>query len=249
MDYYMTMTNKLTKFFRDTSNILNAEFSRSSSIKHAGEKGRNREFFINHFLKKAFPQKFVIETGEIIDSLQNTSQQCDIIIYDEEMPTFDFGASKSFLSGGVLAHIEVKSNLTNKDLNDVILKTNSVKNLERDIDQSMSFGDPPSKIFSCCFAYEGMEKETFKDKINKIYSLQDSYASNETIDIICVLNKYIMHKHFDPFTNKLRLEFLDSKEDSLMFFFKKLFLGMQKNWAGIARIDKYFGENLKVETF
>ena len=103
-------------FFRNTSKILKSEFDRSSEVGHSGLKGQDREIFIQNFLTKSFPKKFVIETGEVVDSKDTKSKQADIVIYDEFMPIFDYGFTKHFLSGGVLAHIEVKSNLTSDEL-------------------------------------------------------------------------------------------------------------------------------------
>ena len=76
----------LKNFFRNTSNILEQEFHRSSSIKNTSLKGQDREIFIQNFLTKSFPKKFVIETGEIIDSKDKKSKQADIVMYDEFMP-------------------------------------------------------------------------------------------------------------------------------------------------------------------
>jgi hypothetical protein len=223
-------------FFKDTTRILQAEFQRSGTVKHGGEKGRNREYFIDNFLKKAFPQKFVIGTGEIIDSSEKVSKQADIVVYDEHLPVFDYGSSKHFLSGGVLAHIEVKSNLDGAELEDVVRKTQSVKNLSRDIDQTISFGPPPKTIFSCCFAYKGLTKENFKKKFIELHEAEDS--SEKIIDAICVLGEYVMIKKSDT----QEIVFYDTKEDSLLVFFSRLFYAMQKNWAGVPNIGKYVGK-------
>lgn len=231
--------NRLQDFFISTSNILKADFDRSAQINHNGDKGKNREYFINNFLKKSFPQKFVIGNGEIIDSAEQISKQADIIIYDEHMPVFDYGSSHHFLSGGVLAHIEVKSYLDTKEIEDVFQKTASVKILNRDIDSSMSFGHTPTSIFSCCFAYTGLKKEAFKEKFTEqIKKLGDD---KKEINLICVLNEYFVLKWFNQASNRFEFCFVEMKENTLMYFFIHLFNAMQKNWAGIPQINKYLG--------
>ena len=230
----------LKDFFRKTSEVLNSEFERSSNIKHAVSKGQNRELFIKNFLTKSFPKKFVIGTGEILDSDDKRSKQADIVIYDEFMPIFDYGSTKHFLTEGVLAHIEIKSKLTTAKLKEALNITKSVKLLKRDINPTMTFGNLPKTIFSCIFAYEGLSKETFKEELQEFY--KEEKDINNMVDAICVLNKYVMAKVFDEKERKVKIAFFESKEDSLMAFFARLFGGIQKNWSGIPNLYKYLGE-------
>ncbi len=58
----------IQNFFRNTSKILKSEFDRSYEVGHSGLKGQDREIFIQNFITKSFPKKFVIGTGEIVDS-------------------------------------------------------------------------------------------------------------------------------------------------------------------------------------
>jgi hypothetical protein len=231
--------SKIRSYFKDVSKVLEAQARLSSNVQHKGLIGQNREVFIRNFIKKSFPKKFVIGTGEIIDSSDNLSKQADIIIYDEFMPTFDYGSSKHFLSGGVLAHIEVKSNLNTDKLNEALEVTKSVKKINRDIDASLHFGDLPKTINSFIFAYDGVSKETFKKKVLEFY--KDEKDMNNVVDAICVLNKYVMVKIFNK-DKLVSLGFFETQEDSLMAFFGRLFDAMHKNWAGIPNIYKYLGD-------
>lgn len=230
----------LKRYFQDISKILKSQSELSSNISHHGLIGQNREVFIQNFIKKSFPQKFVIGTGEIIDSSDNLSKQADIVIYDEFMPSFDYGASKHFLSGGVLAHIEVKSNLNSEKLKEALDTTKSIKSLNRDIDASMHLGNLPQKISSFLFAYDGMTKETFKQKIQEYYNGESDI--DNFVDAVCVLNKYVMIKVIDPETKGNKITFLETKEDGLMIFFSRLFDALHKNWAGIPNLYKYLGD-------
>lgn len=235
----------LKKFFRDTSEVLNSEFKRSSGIDNTSLKGQDREIFIKNFLTKSFPKKFVIETGEIIDSSNNKSKQADIVIYDEFMPIFDYGSSKHFVSGGVLSHIEIKSNLNSTELTKALDVTKSIKKLNRDIDSTMIIGNLPKTMPSFLFAYDGVEKETFKRHINEFY--KEEKDIDNIIDGVCVLNKYVMLKSMTT-EGKIVCVFYDTKEDSLMTFFIRLFDAIYKNWQGRPNLYKYMG-NLDFDTF
>lgn len=240
----------LQDFFKNTSKILESEFSRTSGIKHSGSKGSDRELFIKEFLMKSFPKKFVIGSGEILDSSDNKSKQADIVIYDEFMPVFDYGSTKHFLSGGVFAHIEIKSYLDSSKLEEALDITNSIKKLKRDLEfVTLSFGKPPKTIFSCIFAYDGLSKEAFNKSFEKYYKEKPTDIEN-MVDAICVLNKYTMIKFSlpkkDPTTGKtkqeIKLGFLETNNDSLMIFFARLFQAVCKNWAGMPDLFKYLGD-------
>ncbi|MCC7160512.1 hypothetical protein IT399_02230 [Candidatus Nomurabacteria bacterium] len=231
---------KIQTFFRDTTNILLAEFSRTKNIEHNVSKGNNREFFIENFIKKSFPSKFVIGTGEILDSEDNISKQADVVIYDEFMPVFDYSASQHFLSEGVLSHIEVKSNLTSTELITALGVTKTIKSLKKEIDSFMTIGELSKKVFSCIFSYDGIDKETFKKGVLEYYKTESDI--NNCVDIICVLNKYVMVKNFNQKSSTWELVFFETKEDSLMVFFTRLFDSMYKNWAGQPNINKYLGQ-------
>jgi hypothetical protein len=230
---------KLQQFFKDTSAILFAEFQRSRSVQHTTLKGRDREVFIESFLKKSFPSKFVIGTGEILDAKDNVSGQADIIIYDEYMPVFDYSSTKHFLSEGVFAHIEIKSDLTGDEVTKALDITASIKKLEREIKPIMHTGEINNKVFSCLFAYSGQTKETFKKHVLEYYKNESSIDNK--IDMIAVLNKYIALKNVNT-EGQLELLFFETASDTLMIFFAILYNAMYKNWMGQPDLNKYLGD-------
>lgn len=231
---------KIQNFFRDTSGILSAEYARSSNILHHGSIGSNREFFIENFIKKSFPSKFIVGSGEVLDSEDNVSKQADIIIYDECMPIFDYSSTKHFLSEGVFAHIEVKSNLTSVELTTALDVTKSIKTLKREINFSTSVGDI-KKASSFIFAYEGTKKELFKNKVLEYYATRNSM--DDCVNAICVLDKYVMIKMFDHESASWKFGFYETGADSLMVFFTVLYDSMYKNWTGQPDLNKYLGNS------
>ncbi len=202
----------------------------------------NREIFIEDFLTCLFPKKFVIGTGEVIDSKGRISEQADVIVYDEFMPVFDYGATKHFLSSGVFAHVEVKSILNKQSLEKSLNITKTIKTLERDLEEdvSMVHGELPKKISSFIFSYGGMSAESCKKHFENFY--KNEIEIDNKIDAICVLNEYIIYKELDRVTGIVEFRFKKSKGDTLMLFFNEVFYALQKNWAGIPDVSKYFGE-------
>ncbi|MFH5802404.1 DUF6602 domain-containing protein [Haladaptatus sp. CMAA 1911] len=229
--------SKFDEYFSSTSKILKSEYERSSGFEHSGTAGGAREYFVENFLQDIYPEKFVVGDGEILDSDGRVSKQADVVVYDEKQPTLEYGSSKQFLSAGVMAHIEVKTNLSSQ-LNNALSKVDSVKQLNRDVTPVMSFGGVPEHLFSCVFAYEGPKKETFKRNILEYYS--DRIDTDHCADLICVLGEYIMKKHSTEDGD--RLVFLDTGDDSLMAFFINLAGAVsQSYWQGRPNFDKYMG--------
>ena len=233
----------LKKYFQFSSNVLEAMYKNSSLFKHKGSKGLIREGFISNFLEKSFPKKFVIGSGEVIDFKDNISGQADIIIYDESTPIVDYGGLNHFLSGGVLAHIEVKSDLQKSDLEDGLKIIDSVKKLNRGQNKIMFYDDKKNPfvnddvlkfIPSYVFAYEGMELKTCKEHLDSYYKDTDI---SQQLDGICVLNKYTVIKNC--INDKKYLKYDYSKNDSLFIFFLSLYYNIRFGLINISDLFSY----------
>ena len=91
------------------------EFS-AENLTHPGILGNAREHFIAKVLKQLLPRNVIVGTGEISDGRQRTRQQ-DIIIYRSDFPVIMVGDETSvYLIEGVIATIEVKSDLKSDDI-------------------------------------------------------------------------------------------------------------------------------------
>ena len=231
--------SKFDEYFRSTSDILEGEYKRSSGFDHSGTAGGAREYFVENFLNNIYPEKFVFGDGEIIDSDGRVSDQADVVIYDEQLPVLEYGSSKHFLSAGVMAHIEVKTDLSSQ-LDISLSKVDSVKRLNRDVTPVMAIGQVPEHLFSCVFAYEGPTKSTFKQNVLDYYNGRRDVS--KCADLICVLGEYIMLKQSTE--EDERLVFLETNEDSLMAFFVNLAGAVSKNyWQGRPDLGKYMRRN------
>lgn len=75
--------------------------------------GYSREHFIKEVLSSFLPKSVLIGSGEIIDGDGNRSNQQDIIIYKADFPVItSLSPVNAFLAEGVIATIEIKSDLS-----------------------------------------------------------------------------------------------------------------------------------------
>jgi len=114
--------------------VLQAKYDVSSTIRHKGERGRQREDGLRLFLRESLPAKYGVATGEVIPSSGKTaSPQCDIIVYDRlEVPVLGSSAAVQQVPlEGVYAVIEVKSLLDTIALRDAAIKFESIRKMKQ----------------------------------------------------------------------------------------------------------------------
>jgi hypothetical protein len=233
-----------TEYFSNTSKLLEIEYDRSTGINHNLTAGECRELFVKNFLERVYPNSCVFGDGEIIDFNGNISDQADLVIYDEQMPILEYGGSQHFLTEGVQAHIEVKSDFTG-NLSDPLSKTESVKGLDRYM--FYSEGLQRDEVFSALFSFEGPEPETFARNFYEYYEDRvvdcgnGNYAVENTgdmIDLVCVLDKYYMFKHPSEGIN-----IVQTGENSLEAFFVYLAGSMYKYSRGHPDLARYMNQS------
>lgn len=114
---------------------LVSEFSRAGMMTQSGAIGSGREQSARQKLKLILPAGVGIGSGFIIDSYGNTSNQCDIILYEENFalrfnPNNDIN-NIYYNCESVIAVGEVKSDVSKKELLDSIQKLRIVKSMQR----------------------------------------------------------------------------------------------------------------------
>jgi len=126
---------------------------------HAVHKGTARESFVRDFLRDHLPENVAIGTGEIIDANSppgDQRNQFDIVIYKKNYPKLGFGGGISgFLIESVIATVEVKSTLTQQDLEQAIGVARHVKALVPNVTSSFHSGYIPPKVLNYVVAYNG----------------------------------------------------------------------------------------------
>jgi hypothetical protein len=128
------MSLVFANFLYRMEEMINKQYEISSTIRHKGEKGRQREDGLAQFLKDNLPDRYGVGTGEIFSSEGNeVSPQCDVIIYDRlNMPII--GKSNSVQQvpiEAVYSVIEIKSLLDTASLVDAERKFSRIRNLPR----------------------------------------------------------------------------------------------------------------------
>jgi hypothetical protein len=126
---------------------------------HTLHRGTPREAFIKEFLVGHLSMRLAVGTGEIIDAQSAPRQarnQYDIIIYKADYPRIDLGGGiNAFLAESVVATIEVKSVLTQQELDTAVQSASNAKKLARNIITSFTSGYVPPGILSYVIAYDG----------------------------------------------------------------------------------------------
>ena len=214
---------------------------------HSLHKGTPREAFIKEFLEAHLPQNIVIGSGEIIDSNSRPGiqrNQFDIVLYKKSFPKLDFGGGVSgFLVESVIATVEVKSTLTESDLEQSIKAAVNAKTLTPSITRSFSTGYIPPKILNYVIAYDGPAKmETVHGWIPKLYAKLGIAApglpvepnerintTSSSIDGVFVLDRGFVYFDNSPFgfmsdearkaNPKLQWVIGDTKGGNLLLFF------------------------------
>jgi len=103
----------LPKLFSSIEATMLARFREAGFIKHAGDKGENREHILREFLSEHLPKKYGVAKGEIITKKGQHSHSADIIIYDALNCPILYSEKTAIIPiEGVYGIIEVKSLLS-----------------------------------------------------------------------------------------------------------------------------------------
>jgi hypothetical protein len=122
-------------------------------------RGTPREAFVKEFLIGHLSARLAVGSGEIIDATSLPCQsrnQFDIVIYKADYPKIDLGGGiNAFLAESVVATIEVKSLLTESELDVAINSAANAKRLQRHLITSFTSGYIPPGILSYVISYSG----------------------------------------------------------------------------------------------
>jgi hypothetical protein len=166
-----------------------AELSRRSArirlgfSTHRLSAGENREGIVANFLRDYLPQAFGIDTGLILSTSGDFSNQADVVVVDQtyNAPLYPSEPNKLWLIASVYALIEVKTTLTPNDIQDAIQKCQRFKTLPRKFDL---LPEPPRLTDSLfvLWAFNGPKPETVKT--NLLNALRDIPISEQPDFII-----------------------------------------------------------------
>jgi hypothetical protein len=90
-------------------------------LSQSSDLGFAREHFVHNILENILPKSVIVGTGEIVDGTGKRSGQQDVIIYRSDFPVItSLTPINTYLIEGVIATIEVKSNLSTGDPNHLL---------------------------------------------------------------------------------------------------------------------------------
>jgi hypothetical protein len=213
----------------------------SESITHDGVMGEVNEQHFIHTLRKYLPKRYAADNGIVIDSNGATSDQIDIVIYDNlYTPTLlDQHAHRFIPAESVFCVLEVKPTINKKYLEYAANKAKSVRDLERTtiaIKQldGTSFKKPLFPIIAGIVATsigwkDGISSQQFTKTLNTL-------ANNSILNCGLALSD----KAFDNYSQTLTLS---PKENSLIFFIFRLLEQLQSmgnpaavDWSKYAKV-------------
>lgn len=211
------------------------------SIGHAGTQGSVNESHWIDIFRAYLPDRYEVDTGFIIDSLGNRSQQIDLIIFDRHFtPTLlDQQQHRYIPAEAVYAVFECKPHLDKGYLTYAGEKAASVRKLHRtSVGFAQSLGMNKPKALFPIIAGIVAKKSSWSDGLGDAFMKNLPTESDELLDCGCALDQ----GSFDNFGEKGSLEIMD-KEGSLIYFLFRLLSKLQSmgsvpatDWAAYASI-------------
>lgn len=169
---------------------LKAEFDiQTSSVEHNLLKGTMREDSLKEALRDIIPIKYEFGSGILVDAKGTQSKQQDFILYDAFSSPAFLRKQKDLVLPieSVYATIEVKSTLTNAELEKAVKNFQSAMELEKNTIKSFLPITGNNSIMGLVFAYTS---NTSLDSLtNKLVELNSEIAIRHRIGCVCVLDK------------------------------------------------------------
>ena len=164
-----------------------------------GKEGEYKEAILRNIIERFLPQNFKIGTGFIIkinhNNLRNSDIECstqvDVIIFNASHPVlFSEGDFYILTPKCVKAVIEVKTNIENQNLTEIIKKNNNLGDFLDSTDSNQS-------VFNGILSYEGYEGINNKQDVERLIEnkIKNGVDGINYIDHISLNNK-IFIKNF-----------------------------------------------------
>jgi hypothetical protein len=182
--------NKIAQRLLDAEDSLRKSFELSGSgVKHSASKGRIREVGLVHgFLSSWMPPTIaVVHDGEVFDSENTVSSQCDVLFADPSFPAWTdllgYSTIPIELVHGVL---EVKSHLRPRDLKDQVEKCRRLKMMKKSAYTDRDAQAPPPQTLFSIFSYKAVGLQSLKESLEE---LSRGVPTEQQIDCIFALDQ------------------------------------------------------------
>jgi hypothetical protein len=162
----MQPTNVLRQYCQNALFILQSQYQATRLLQHNATAGSTREQIIKDFLVNHLPELVSVVSGQIFDSKSNFSRQQDIVLVLKSMARLPFARGNDLIfQEGVVATIEIKTNLNASVLQTIGENIRSVRLLSASIGASAQLGIthswPSDKLLTAIISYEGASMESF----------------------------------------------------------------------------------------
>lgn len=188
----------LPELFASIEVTMLARFRAAGFVKHAGDKGENREHILREFLVNHLPKKYGVTKGEVITKSGQHSHSADIIIYDAVNCPVLYSEKTSIVPvEGVYGVIEVKSSLSKAEFIGAARQIESFKRLApRDLGvietRQYVTVHRPSRPFGIVVGFDlgGNSLESLKSNWQELNS--DIHDVNYFVNFLCVLGEGLL---------------------------------------------------------
>lgn len=189
----------LANLFASVENTMLSRFREAGFIKHAGDKGENREHILREFLAAHLPKKYGVTKGEIVTKNGERSHSADIIIYDAVACPVLYAEKTSIIPiEGVYGIIEVKSALSKSEFLGAARQIESFKRLApRDLGvietRQYVTVHRPSRPFGVIvgFDFAGNSLDSLTENWQELNA--EIHDVNFFVNFLCVLGEGLLH--------------------------------------------------------
>lgn len=156
---------------------------------HRPSAGSNREDLVATFLREHLPERFGVGTGLIVSHDGEFSNEADLVVFDKlnNSPLYPGVNKKLWPVEAIYALIEVRTQLSPRDVEDVVLKVRRFKKLRRRF-RAMRTGLYIADSLAIIWSFESpnpvIVKETLVDALSQV-------SSNERPDFVVVPDKLV----------------------------------------------------------
>lgn len=233
--------------------------SSRAAISHAGLKGGEFEKILRKFLRQYLPASLDVSTGQAVDSKGGVSRQLDVIITDAaKTPILYQGEEIRVVPiECVYAAIEVKANLTLREVDSVLENMKSVKQLKKaayqlergPITRSVNmFGQdwPIWPVNYYVFAFESADLTSIANRLNALAAAGD-FPPHSRVDMVCVLDRGVICNRtpdgtFDALPTPASNLAVCNTRKSLLLFYTLASQYFNQTWLPSFRFSDYLGE-------
>ncbi len=135
---FKALLNEKIDIFKNSFNSISKEIffdELTKELIHPGEYGMYRETICKEFIRFIIPKRLEIEQGFLINSNEQISHQCDIVVFDKQnTPLIENSEKQRFFPIETVCAIgEVKSKLSKTQLKEALNKLSKIKPLRNNL--------------------------------------------------------------------------------------------------------------------